>query len=54
MYVFLFVLATKPKTNVVIDWKFITVGQTEADRTEFSLRTSYLLTCISLGSNVRS
>ena len=47
MYVFLSAIMTKPKT------KFIPVGQTEADRSKFSVRTSYFLTCISLGSEAR-
>jgi len=35
----------------MLDWKFIAVGLSEADRNEFSLSTDYKLTCISLGSD---
>ena len=38
MYMY-FYLYSRLNVYVVLDWKFITVGQTEADRSEFSLGT---------------
>lgn len=43
--VFLFVNMTKPKTNIVLELEFITVSQTEADRSKFSLSFGSEATC---------